>query len=297
MRIGVMILPAIGWREAQQCWRLVDELGFAHAWSYDHIAWRDLIGRPWYAAVPTLAAAAQCTRRIQLGTLVASPNFRHPVPFAKEALTLSEISGGRFVLGLGAGGSGVDAEVLGSPPWSPAERRERFVEFVEVVDQLLREPCTTYAGRFYSARRAWIDPAGGARARLPVMIAGSGPTGMRLAARHGDGWVTHGVAAQRGRVAPEATPETVRRQLDAVARICAEEGRDPATLRKLVLNVNRTHSPLASVGAFTETVERYARIGVTDLIVPFPRSEAPYQGNVRVLEQIAADVLPALTED
>jgi alkanesulfonate monooxygenase SsuD/methylene tetrahydromethanopterin reductase-like flavin-dependent oxidoreductase (luciferase family) len=292
-----MILPAVRWRETQQCWRLVDEWGFAHAWTYDHIAWRDLVGQPWYSAVPTLAAAAQCTQRIQLGTLVASPNFRHPVPFAKEALTLSDISDGRFVLGLGSGGSGVDAEILGSPPWSPMERRERFAEFVEVIDQVFRRPCSDYAGRFYSAHKAWIDPGGGARARMPVLIAGSGPTGMRLAARYGDGWVTNGTAAQRGRVVPEVTPETARRQIDAVRQMCVDEGRDPATLRMVLLNVNRTPSLLSSVDAFADAVDRYAQIGVTDLIVPFPRSDPPYKGDVRVLEQIAADVLPALTED
>ncbi|MFD7168152.1 LLM class flavin-dependent oxidoreductase [Streptomyces violascens] len=292
-----MILPTDRWREARQSWQLADEMGFAHAWTHDHIAWRELAGQRWYSAVPTLAAAAQCTRRIQLGTMVASPNFRHPVPFAKEALTLSEISGGRFVLGLGAGGTGVDAEVLGAPPWSPTERRERFAEFVEVVDQVFRQPCSDYRGRFYSAHQAWIDPDGGARARMPVLIAGSGPTGMRLAVRHGDGWVTNGVAAQRGRAAPEVTPETARRQIEAVRQMCVDEDRDPATLRVVLLNANRTHSPLSSVGAFADAVDRYAQIGVTDLIVPFPRSEAPHKGNVRVLEQIAADILPALTED
>jgi alkanesulfonate monooxygenase SsuD/methylene tetrahydromethanopterin reductase-like flavin-dependent oxidoreductase (luciferase family) len=291
-----MILPSARWRDAQRCWRLVDELGFAHAWTHDHIAWRDLVGQRWYSAVPTLAAAALCTHRIQLGTLVASPNFRHPVPFAKEALTLSDISGGRFVLGLGAGGSGADAEMLGAKPWSPAERRDRFTEFVEVVDQLLRQPCSDYAGRFYSAHQAWIDPDGGARAGIPVMIAGSGPTAMRLAARYGDGWVTNGVAARQGRVPPEVTPELARRQIDAVRQMCVDRGRDPATLKVLLLNVNRTHSPLSSVGAFADMADRYARAGVTDLIVPFPRSEPPYEGDVRVLEQIAADVLPAMAE-
>ncbi|GAA0495251.1 LLM class flavin-dependent oxidoreductase [Streptomyces olivaceiscleroticus] len=297
MRIGVMILPTDHWREARQSWRAADEWGFAHAWTHDHIAWRELAGQRWYSAMPTLAAAAQCTRRIQLGTLVASPNFRHPVPFAKEAVTLSDLSDGRFVLGLGAGGTGVDAEVLGAPPWSPTERRDRFVEFVEAVDQLFRQPCADYAGRYYSAHQAWIDPEGGTRARMPVLVAGSGPTGMRLAVRHGDGWVTNGVAAQRGRAAPEVTPETAAGQIDAVRRMCVEEGRDPATLKVVLMIGNRTRSPLTSVGAFADAAGRYAEIGVTDLIVPFPRSEAPHKGDVRVLEQIAAEVLPTFTED
>lgn len=291
------ILPAARWREARQSWKMVDELGFAHAWTLDHIAWRDLIGQRWYSAMPTLAAAAQCTRRIRLGTLVASPNFRHPVPFAKEALTLADLADDRFMLGIGAGASGADAEVLGEAPWSPAERRDRFSEFVEVMDQLLREPCSDYTGRFYSAHNAWIDPDGGARARIPVVIAGSGPTGMRLAARYGDGWVTNGVAPRRGLGRPAVTPELAREQIDAVRRICVEEGRDPATLKVFLLNVNREQAPFSSVAEFADAAGRYAEIGVTDLIVPFPRSEPPYEGDLRVLEQVAADVLPILAGD
>ncbi|OXM45027.1 LLM class flavin-dependent oxidoreductase [Amycolatopsis alba] len=292
-----MILPAARWREARQSWEMADELGFAHAWTFDHIAWRELAGQRWYSAMPTLAAAAQCTRRIRLGTLVASPNFRHPVPFAKEAVTVSDLADGRFVLGIGAGGSGIDAEVLGGAPWSPAERRDRFSEFVEVVDQLLRLPCSDYAGRFYSARNAWIDPDGGARARIPVVIAGSGPTGIRLAVRHGDGWLTNGVAARRGSVAPAVTPELASEQIGAVRRMCVEEGRDPATLKVFLLNVNRAQAPFSSAAAFADVAGRYAEVGVTDLIVPFPRNEPPYEGDLRVLEKVAADVLPMVAGD
>ena len=80
------------------------------------------------------------TDRIRLGTMVASPNFRHPVTLAKEAMTLDHVSGGRLTLGIGAGGPGSDATVLGGEQPSPAERVARFAEFVEVLDQLLREP-------------------------------------------------------------------------------------------------------------------------------------------------------------
>ena len=71
--------------------------------------------------------------------MVASPNFRHPVPFARELLALDDISGGRLVVGIGAGGVGWDATTLGNEPWSPAERAGRFEEFVELLDRLLRE--------------------------------------------------------------------------------------------------------------------------------------------------------------
>jgi len=95
MRVGVVILPEYPWAEAAHRWQAVEELGFDHAWTYDHLAWRSLADGPWYGTVPTLAAAATVTSRIGLGTWVLSPNFRHPVPWAREVMALDDLSGGR----------------------------------------------------------------------------------------------------------------------------------------------------------------------------------------------------------
>src|SRR2546421_6562234 len=118
MRFGVVILPEHRWPEGQRLWRRAEELGFDHGWTYDHLAWRSLRDGPWFGAVPTLAAAALATTRIRLGPLVASPNFRHPVPFAKELMTLDDVCGGRMTLGIGSGGAGGDATMLGQEPWA-----------------------------------------------------------------------------------------------------------------------------------------------------------------------------------
>lgn len=289
----MLILPDAPWRAARDAWRRVDELGFAHAWTYDHIAWRDLVGQRWYAAVPTLTAAAAYTSRIGLGALVFSPNFRHPVPLVKEAVTLSEISAGRFQLALGAGATGPDAAVLGRPAWSPGERRERFAEFVTLTDRLLREPRTDHTGRFYSARGV-VDPDAGARARIPLLVAGNGGAALSLAARYADGWITNGASPQPRQVPPEATPELVRDQLARLAAACGEQGRDPATLRTLLLDVNRRRPALASFDAFVDAVGSYRDAGITDLVVPFPRSRPPFVADPALLERIAAEVLPGL---
>ena len=137
MRFGIVILPELRWAQAQHRWRRAEELGFDHAWTYDHLGWRDLVEGPWFDAVPTLTAAAMVTSRIRLGTLVASANFRHPVPFTREITALDDISGGRLLLGLGAGGLGFDSTVLGGEPLPPKERVARFREFVELLDHLL----------------------------------------------------------------------------------------------------------------------------------------------------------------
>lgn len=115
MRFGIVILPEHRWSDAERRWRRAEELGFDHAWTYDHIGWRDLVDGPWFDAVPTLTAAALVTSRIRLGTHVASANFRHPVPFARQVTALDDISRGRFILGVGAGGAGFDSTVLAQP--------------------------------------------------------------------------------------------------------------------------------------------------------------------------------------
>ena len=297
MRVGVVILPAGAWRQQRDCWRLADEMGFAHAWTYDHIAWRDLIGKTWFSAMPTLTAAAGVTRRIRLGALVSSPNFRHPVPFAKEALTLSDISDGRFVLGLGAGAGGADARTIVDPPWSPRERADRFAEFVHLTDRLLREPVTDFDGRFYRAARAHMAPDGQGRSRIPLAIAAGGPRGIRLAARYADIWVTNGASPSPGLVAPAATPSLVGEQVGRLRESCEQEGRDPVTLRTLLVNANRDDPPLASVEAFRDAVGRYAEAGITDMVVPYPRTEPPFVADLAVLERIAEEVLPNLAPE
>ena len=94
MRVGVCILPEYAWAEAAPRWRAVEALGFDHAWTYDHLVWSGLPDAPWHSTMVTLTAAAVVTERIALGTWVASPNFRHPVPFARDLVSLADVAGG-----------------------------------------------------------------------------------------------------------------------------------------------------------------------------------------------------------
>ena len=137
MHIGLVILPTDPWSEARRQWEWADDSGFHTAWTYDHIRWGGMPDGPWHAAVPVLAAAAAVTERVRLGTLVATPNFRHPVTLAREAITLDDLSEGRLDLGLGPGSEGFDATALGQEPWPPAERLARFEEFLEVLKPIV----------------------------------------------------------------------------------------------------------------------------------------------------------------
>ena len=286
MRLGVVILPELPWAEAQRSWRRAEELGFDHAWTYDHLAWRSLRDSTWFGAVPTLTAAASATERIRLGPLVASPNFRHPVPFATELVTLDDISGGRLTLGIGAGGDGWDATMLGQDSWSPRERAQRFAEFVELTDRLLREPATSFAGRFYSADEARTYPGCVQRPRIPFAVAASGRSGMRLAATYGDTWVTNGDRIRAPKLSAEAGAELVAEQMARLDQACVEVGRDPTSLRRLVLSGARLDSGLGSIEAFRHTAECYAEAGATDFVGHRPRPHEPYAADLSTFERI-----------
>jgi alkanesulfonate monooxygenase SsuD/methylene tetrahydromethanopterin reductase-like flavin-dependent oxidoreductase (luciferase family) len=286
IQLGAVILPEYPWAQARAIWQRAEDLGFDDAWTYDHLAWRSLADSTWFGALPTLVAAAATTRTIRLGALVTSPNFRHPVPLAKEVMTLDDISSGRFTLGIGAGGTGWDATVLGHAPWSSRERAERFDEFVEVLDLLLRERTTSYEGRFYSALEARNNPGCVQQPRVPFAIAATGPRGMRCAVRFGDVWVTTGRRRGEVSVRPTAGAAIVREQLDRLDATCAELGRDPRSLRRLVVTGPELDGGLASPDAFRETVGRYAEAGVTDLVVHWPRPSDPYRGDPTTFEQI-----------
>lgn len=138
MRVGVLLLPTDPWDETVAHVQKLEELGYDHLWTYDHLSWRRYRDRPWHAAIPWLTGLAGVTERIRLGTMVSSPNFRHPVTLAKEAMTLDHVSAGRFTLGIGAGGLGFDTAIFVEGEPSAGERASRLAEFVDVVDGLLR---------------------------------------------------------------------------------------------------------------------------------------------------------------
>jgi alkanesulfonate monooxygenase SsuD/methylene tetrahydromethanopterin reductase-like flavin-dependent oxidoreductase (luciferase family) len=289
-----VILPEDRWWAAEPKWRAAEEYGFDHAWTYDHLGWRSLVDGPWFAAGPTLAAAAMVTSRIRLGTFVASPVFRHPVPFMRELITLDDISDGRFVLGVGAGvgADNYDGQVLGESDLTDKQRADRFFEFVEALDGLLTKDKFDHKGTYYAAVGARNVPGPVQRPRLPFVVAANGPRTLRLAARYGTGWVTTGVKN-----------ETLDEWWDGVAGLAkrfeatlAEAGRDPSTIsRYLSLDAAPVFS-LSSVGAFTDAAGRAADLGFTDIVTHWPRSGSPYEGRETVLEAVVSDVLPKLQE-
>jgi alkanesulfonate monooxygenase SsuD/methylene tetrahydromethanopterin reductase-like flavin-dependent oxidoreductase (luciferase family) len=291
IRVGVCILPEHPWATGRELWRRAEALGFAHAWTYDHLAWRSLRDSPWYSAIPTLTAAAVVTERMRLGTLVASPNFRHPVPFARELLALDDVSAGRLTLGIGAGGLGYDTEMLGQEAWTLRERADRFAEFLALLDRLLREREVSSTGTYYSAVEARSYPGCVQVPRVPFAVAAVGPRALRLAATYGDTWVTTGDRAYGEPAAPEAGARVVREQVDRLEAACAAVGRDPATIGRLVLTGPALDPAAGSVGELVDALGRYEAVGVTDLVVHWPRPSDPYRGDVARFERVVQAVV------
>ena len=282
LRHGIVVVPELRWREAAPRWAAAEQLGFDHAWTYDHLVWGGLPDSPVFAFAPTLALASTVTSTIGLGVFVTSPNFRHPYVLARDAITLDDASGGRFLLGVGAGGD-LDSGILGDQH-TVRQRADRFHEFTELLDDLLRADHVDHEGEYYATRDARTLPEP-VRDRVPLVIAGNGPRSVALAARLGDAWATYG---GRG--------DTVEAWFDHVATLvarfddaCAEHDRGPLD-RYLLLDASPRYA-LESVDLYAEMAGRATELGFTDVVTHWPRPDGPYAGDVAVLEAVAAAVL------
>ncbi|GAA2791432.1 LLM class flavin-dependent oxidoreductase [Streptomyces showdoensis] len=294
MRLSTVILPIHRWAEGQKIWRRAEDLGFHTAYTYDHLSWRTFRDGPWFGAIPTLTAAAGATERLRLGTLVTSPNFRHPVTLAKELISLDDISGGRITLGIGAGGNGFDATALGQEAWTPKERADRFAEFVPLLDRLLTEDAVSERGTFYSAEEARTIPGCVQRPRLPFAVAATGPRGLRLAARHGQAWVTTGDPKLFEAGTPEQSVEALRGQIAKLGRACEEIGRDAAPMEKVLLTGFTPDRPLDSLDAFVDFAGTHFALGFTELVVHMPIADSVFAADESVFEKIATEALDQL---
>ncbi|MFR9794509.1 LLM class flavin-dependent oxidoreductase [Streptomyces sp. MS06] len=297
LRLSTVILPVDPWHGGGRAkWQRAEELGFHAAYTYDHLSWRSFRDGTWFGALPVLTAAATATDRMRLGTLVTSPNFRHPVTLAKELISLDDISGGRITLGIGAGGNGFDAAVLGQEAWTPRERADRFGEFVPLLDRLLTEGAVSQQGDFYTAEEARNIPGCTQRPRLPFAVAATGPRGMRLAARYGQAWVTTGDPKLYETGTPEQSVGALRGQIEKLGKACSEIDRDPADLDRILLHgfTPDRNGPLESLDAFVDFAGRHRELGFTEIVVHWPIPDSDFAADPTVFESIATEALAQL---
>lgn len=297
LRFGFVIPQLVPWPAMVARFRQAEEWGLDSAWVVDHFvnpAWPE--GR-WFEGWTMLAALATQTTRVRIGVLVTSISFRNPALLAKEALTVDHISGGRLDLGIGAGGQQRDHTMTGSAPWPAAERVERFREFVQIVDQMLREDVTTYEGQYYRVREAIMTPGPVQRPRPPLTIGGTGPKMLRVVAAYADCWNSSGGGIGPGQSAAALTPkdvlENTRRRNALLDEYAAAAGRDPTRIRRSLLaggGSNPEH-PWASPEAFADFVGRYRDAGIDEFLFYYPSRAEQAAGHV---ERIAREVMPRL---
>jgi alkanesulfonate monooxygenase SsuD/methylene tetrahydromethanopterin reductase-like flavin-dependent oxidoreductase (luciferase family) len=287
MRVGVVLLPEHDWALDRDRWQRADDLGFDTAWTYDHLAWRTLADGPWHATIPTLVAAALSTSRIRLGTLVASPNLRHPVTFAKDLMTLDVMSQGRLTVAVGAGTEGHDAQVLGLPALDRRTRADRFEEFVELLGLLLAQPVTDWSGEHYAAVDARMIPGCAQHPRPPLLVAANGPRGMRLARTRGDGWVTNG--RSHAGLSLEQWWGSIEEAVDAFEAQAVDEAALPSGFVRL-LNVETAVSGAREVGEIVDAVQRASALGFTDVVLAWPRATEPYRGDEELMVELGAEL-------
>ena len=190
MEIGIQLPEVereVRWPELLEIARLVEARGFDSLWLGDHMLYRG-DGRPErgpWDAWTTLAALAAATERVTLGPLVAATAFQEPGLIARMAAAIDEISGARFVLGLGTGWNETEFEAFGIP----FDRKvSRFEEAFEIIRRLLAGERVTFEGAFYTVRDAVLLPP--PARRLPLMVGGHGPRLLAATLPHVDAWNT-----------------------------------------------------------------------------------------------------------
>ncbi len=217
----------LGWTELRDIAVLAEDVGFDSIWVDDHFLYHyegndePNGNRESWAMLSALAA---CTKTVELGHLVLGLGFRNPALLAKIADTVDEISGGRLILGVGAGYHELEYRAFGFPY---DHRYDRFAEALHIVHGLLRNGEIDFVGKFYEARECVLRPRGPRPEGPPIMIGTTGHKMLRLTAKYADMWNAYWTSTHnspRG-VAP------LRKRIDEA---CEEVGRDPATLQRTV---------------------------------------------------------------
>jgi F420-dependent oxidoreductase-like protein len=254
-------------------WRIADESGFDHLWDFDHLA---SIGdggpdRPIYEGWTLQAAIAEATKRVRFGCLVTGNTYRNPALLAKEAVTVDHLSGGRLEFGIGAAWAEIEHQMYGIEGLD--HRVGRLSESLRIIKSLFTEERTNFEGRYYHFKDAIANPKPIQKPYPPFWIGASGPTTLRLVARHADVWNIAG-----------GDPDRVKELTPMLDEACGAVGRDPAEIRRS-LQFGWDGKDRREL---LELCARYLELGVTEQVI-YLRGAEPE----RLAEKIA-EALPDL---
>jgi alkanesulfonate monooxygenase SsuD/methylene tetrahydromethanopterin reductase-like flavin-dependent oxidoreductase (luciferase family) len=254
------------WAEIRDFAEHAEAVGLDSVWVCDHLI-SGPPGQPLegiHEGWTILSALAVSTSRVELGQLVMCGSFRNPGLLAKMAVTADAISGGRLILGLGAGWYDPEYDAFGYP----TDRRvSRFEEVLRIIRPLLGGEHVSFAGRFHQTREAALLPP--PEHSIPILVAAKRPRMLRLAARYADAWNTAWFGLPDDRL---------RQRIDDVDAALAAEQRDPTSIRRTVgievvdpdgANTNDTsqRTIASSADAHSDAIDAYEALGFDDLIV------------------------------
>jgi len=293
VRFQVLCLPNVPWPVLRERFVRLEELGFESAALPDHFVDWTNPASPWFESWTALTGLAAATTRLRIGTCVTQIPLRNPAMFARQALTLDHVSGGRLEIGLGTGLVGDRSyPMIGVPDWEPKERVARFGEYLEIVDRLLRDETTTFEGSYYCVDGATMQPRPLQSPRPPITVGALGQVMMRHVARRADTWSTMSFDASF-----DTQVDETRERCARLDEACAEAGRDPASIGRSYLMFDAearprggTYSYYESVGRFEVMAARILELGMDELVLYYP----PDERQLPTFERIATDVLPRL---
>ncbi len=276
-----------------------DEAGVDSLWVMDHFFQIRLTGLPPESPMPeayaTLAFLGGLTQRIRLGALVTSVAYRHPGVLVKTVTSLDVLTGGRVIFGVGAGapwniapagpGPAVEAEGLGIPIPSLAERFERLEEVLQIAHQMWRGDQSPYQGRHYQLVRPLNSPNSLQRPHPPILIGGSGERKtLRLVAQYADACNLFDVQNSEFR-------DDLEHKLNVLRRHCDLLGRDFATIEKTVTSsFDLGEDPKAGAAALLAHLRELAEVGI-DHALASPGSswdEATFEAIASILPEVHA---------
>jgi F420-dependent oxidoreductase-like protein len=276
-----------------------DEAGVDSLWVMDHFFQIRLTGLPPESPMPeayaTLAFLGGLTKNIKLGTLVTSVSYRHPGVLVKTVTSLDVLTGGRVIFGVGAGapwnvapagpGTAFEAEGLGIPFPSLAERFERLEELLQIAHQMWRGDESPYQGRHYQLVRPLNSPNSLQRPHPPILIGGSGEgKTLRLVAQYADACNLFDVQNSQFR-------DNLGHKLDVLRGHCERAGRDFAAIEKTVTtNFDLGEDPKAGAAALLAHLRELAAAGIDSALVSPRRSwdEASFEAVAATLPEIHA---------
>ncbi len=299
MRFGFWTNNTDSWDDIKAACVHAGATGWDGIWIADHfMPFMGDDGGPTHEAWTMLGALADAVPRVRLGTLVSGNTYRYPAVLAKMAATLDNISGGRAVLGIGAGWQENEHIAYGMDYSTVKGRLDRLDEAAELITMLLHNERSDFSGDHYTLANAPLSPRP-VQTRLPLMVGGGGEKRtLRTAAKFADEWNVWG------------TPETLAHKNSVINQHCADVGRDPAEIQRsavALMFISNDESKLTSMrgvdlgrptvlgkpAEVIDTMGQYRDAGVHEFIVP-DFTMGPLAQRIETMDLFINEVAPAL---